>query len=208
MFKSRRYVVSNENNAASRKAGQQKNAVRGDFALGGRRGLRDITNNTTDNGGAQKAGDVAKKAREETKEADAAAMAPSASLPLMAAAGASSRSSTRRVDDIDARDSDNPAAVTDYVEDMYAYFRDREYRTGVSPNYMRQQSHINEKMRAILIDWLVSPAPSPAPTERSQSASQPRAAGRGHAVALAAARAPSRLASRSTARPAGVPDRG
>ena len=37
----------------------------------------------------------------------------------------------------------------------YVHFREKELETSVSPTYMRQQAHINEKMRAILIDWLV-----------------------------------------------------
>ena len=160
MFKSRRYVVSNENSAASRRPNQPKNAVRGDFANGGRRGLRDITNNTNENAShAQgKIGDaVVKSTREETKNSESVVDVPPAPVALAGAAGSvtSSSRSARRVDDIDSRDQENPAAVTEYVEDMYTYFREREYRTGVSPNYMRQQTHINEKMRAILIDWLV-----------------------------------------------------
>jgi cyclin B len=38
---------------------------------------------------------------------------------------------------------------------MYVHFREKELETSVNPTYMRQQQHINEKMRAILIDWLV-----------------------------------------------------
>lgn len=37
----------------------------------------------------------------------------------------------------------------------YAHFREKEVETSVSPTYMARQTHINEKMRAILIDWLV-----------------------------------------------------
>ncbi|EOX90684.1 Transducin family protein / WD-40 repeat family protein isoform 3 [Theobroma cacao] len=57
--------------------------------------------------------------------------------------------------DIDGSDAKNPLAVVDYVEDMYAYYRKMETFSCVSPNYMAQQSDINEKMRAILIDWLI-----------------------------------------------------
>ncbi|XWS42223.1 hypothetical protein CRYUN_Cryun17cG0149600 [Craigia yunnanensis] len=57
--------------------------------------------------------------------------------------------------DIDGCDARNPLAVVDYVEDLYAFYRKMENFSCVSPNYMAQQSDINEKMRAILIDWLI-----------------------------------------------------
>ncbi|KAJ1459441.1 cyclin-like protein [Pelagophyceae sp. CCMP2097] len=63
--------------------------------------------------------------------------------------------SERKADDVDARDASNPQAVTEYVNDMYAHFREKEVEVSVSPTYMTRQAHINEKMRAILIDWLV-----------------------------------------------------
>ncbi|XP_022740327.1 G2/mitotic-specific cyclin-2-like isoform X2 [Durio zibethinus] len=57
--------------------------------------------------------------------------------------------------DIDGCDAKNPLAVVDYAEDLHAYYRKMEKFSCVSPNYMAQQSDINEKMRAILIDWLI-----------------------------------------------------
>ena len=62
---------------------------------------------------------------------------------------------TGTCDDIDERDKDDPLCVTTYVEDMYAYFREKEESTSVRPLYMETQKHINERMRSILIDWLV-----------------------------------------------------
>ncbi|KAK8653141.1 hypothetical protein V6N13_127154 [Hibiscus sabdariffa] len=57
--------------------------------------------------------------------------------------------------DIDGCDAKNPLAVFEYVEDLHAYYRKMENFSCVSPDYMEQQSDINEKMRAILIDWLI-----------------------------------------------------
>ena len=93
--------------------------------------------------------------------------------------------------DIDSLDENNPLAATEYVNDIYSYYRRAEPRYRVSPTYMASQvcalcgclhSHaptavhgakmceavrtliscvctlqvdINEKMRSILIDWLV-----------------------------------------------------
>ncbi|BBH08095.1 Cyclin B2 [Prunus dulcis] len=57
--------------------------------------------------------------------------------------------------DIDGCDLKNPLAVVEYVEDLYAYYRRMEGFSCVPPNYLEQQFDINEKMRAILIDWLI-----------------------------------------------------
>ncbi|KAK2966856.1 hypothetical protein RJ640_027815 [Escallonia rubra] len=57
--------------------------------------------------------------------------------------------------DIDSCDAKNSLAVVDYVEDLYGYYRKMESSSCVPPNYMAQQFDINEKMRAILIDWLI-----------------------------------------------------
>lgn len=58
--------------------------------------------------------------------------------------------------DIDVLDTKNPLAVVEYVDDLYAHYRKMESYGMVSPNYMlTQQSDINERMRAILIDWLI-----------------------------------------------------
>ncbi|KAI3916143.1 hypothetical protein MKW98_004584 [Papaver atlanticum] len=57
--------------------------------------------------------------------------------------------------DIDSCDSKNTLAVVDYIDDIYAHYKKTENSSCVSPNYMVQQSDINEKMRAILVDWLI-----------------------------------------------------
>ncbi|XP_056685056.1 G2/mitotic-specific cyclin-2 isoform X2 [Spinacia oleracea] len=57
--------------------------------------------------------------------------------------------------DIDIADQDNPLAVTEYVDDIYTYYKKVESTSCVPPNYMDRQPDINEKMRAILIDWLI-----------------------------------------------------
>lgn len=58
-------------------------------------------------------------------------------------------------DNIDERDAEDPLCVTDYVQDMYQHFRGKETMTSVRPLYMENQPHINERMRSILVDWLV-----------------------------------------------------
>jgi len=57
-------------------------------------------------------------------------------------------------EDIDQHDTDDPQAVTDYVNVIYDYLMEKE-KDVVDPNYMSNQVDVNEKMRAILVDWLV-----------------------------------------------------
>uniref|UniRef100_A0A0E0KTY7 Uncharacterized protein n=1 Tax=Oryza punctata TaxID=4537 RepID=A0A0E0KTY7_ORYPU len=57
--------------------------------------------------------------------------------------------------DIDSADSGNPLAATEYVEELYKFYRENEELSCVQPDYMSSQGDINEKMRAILIDWLI-----------------------------------------------------
>ncbi|KAK6942140.1 Cyclin, C-terminal domain [Dillenia turbinata] len=56
--------------------------------------------------------------------------------------------------DIDAADANNELAVVEYVEDMYKFYKLAENESRIQP-YMDSQPDINDKMRAILIDWLI-----------------------------------------------------
>ncbi len=62
---------------------------------------------------------------------------------------------TGHVDNIDERDRNDPLCVTGYVQDMYEHFAKKELETSVRPVYMENQSSLNERMRSILVDWLV-----------------------------------------------------
>lgn len=62
---------------------------------------------------------------------------------------------TGPADDIDFRDKDDPLCATEYVQEMYSHFRNKELVTSVRPVFMENQRHINERMRSILVDWLV-----------------------------------------------------
>lgn len=61
----------------------------------------------------------------------------------------------READDIDMRDADNALLCSEYVNDMYVHFWKSEREFMVNASYMSQQNFINEKMRCILVDWLV-----------------------------------------------------
>ncbi|XP_078161011.1 cyclin-B2-2-like [Carex rostrata] len=59
------------------------------------------------------------------------------------------------IPDIDIPDLKNPLAVVEYVEEIHDFYWRSEDLSCVDPNYMSNQSDINERMRGILIDWLI-----------------------------------------------------
>mmetsp|Transcript_6059 Transcript_6059/g.12106 ORF Transcript_6059/g.12106 Transcript_6059/m.12106 type:complete len:319 (+) Transcript_6059:27-983(+) len=109
------------------------------FTRQSRRGLRDITNSTNVPSDTNAA--VKPSVREPTR--------PSSERP------SSSYQHSGTVDNIDARDANDPLCATEYVREMYSHFRSVEASTSTRPTYMKNQPHINEKMRSILVDWLV-----------------------------------------------------
>jgi len=50
---------------------------------------------------------------------------------------------------------EDPQHVHEYVPDIYEHLQQEELRYLPEPNYMDNQPHVNSKMRAILVDWLV-----------------------------------------------------
>jgi len=56
--------------------------------------------------------------------------------------------------DIDESDKDNHVAAVEYVDDMYSFYKEVE-KESQPKMYMHIQTEMNEKMRAILIDWLL-----------------------------------------------------
>jgi len=67
---------------------------------------------------------------------------------------ATERSLPAGVVDIDKKDLENPQLCAEYTQDMYAYLRTVEPLSAVKANHLVGCS-INEKMRAVLVDWLV-----------------------------------------------------
>ncbi|XP_043707900.1 G2/mitotic-specific cyclin S13-7-like isoform X2 [Telopea speciosissima] len=55
---------------------------------------------------------------------------------------------------IDTADVDNHLAMVDYVEDLYKFYKLEENSSHIQ-DYMGMQPDINEKMRAIIVDWLI-----------------------------------------------------
>ncbi|XP_073319883.1 G2/mitotic-specific cyclin-B2-like isoform X2 [Pagrus major] len=58
------------------------------------------------------------------------------------------------VQDVDEQDADQPQLCSQYVKDIYKYLHVLEEQQAVRANYM-QGYEITERMRALLIDWLV-----------------------------------------------------
>ncbi|KAJ9186347.1 hypothetical protein P3X46_001927 [Hevea brasiliensis] len=56
--------------------------------------------------------------------------------------------------DIDSCDKKNPLAVVEYIDDLYNFYK-KAKRSSCPTNYMAQQFDINERMRGIVIDWLI-----------------------------------------------------
>jgi cyclin B len=48
-----------------------------------------------------------------------------------------------------------PQLVDDYLEEIFTHLKEIEFNITTNPFYMKSQNDVNEKMRAILIDWLV-----------------------------------------------------
>jgi len=59
------------------------------------------------------------------------------------------------IDRSDVGDLRNPKYCAEYVNQIYDHFKEIEGDCSVFPNYMDKQDDINEKMRALLIDWLI-----------------------------------------------------
>ncbi|XP_073443059.1 G2/mitotic-specific cyclin-B2-like isoform X2 [Dendrobates tinctorius] len=58
------------------------------------------------------------------------------------------------VEDIDAEDSGNPQLCSEYVMDIYNYLKELELKQPIKQRYL-EGKEVNERMRAILVDWLV-----------------------------------------------------
>uniref|UniRef100_A0A0W0F033 Cyclin-like domain-containing protein n=1 Tax=Moniliophthora roreri TaxID=221103 RepID=A0A0W0F033_MONRR len=58
-------------------------------------------------------------------------------------------------DDLDADDSGDPLMVSEYVVEIFNYFRQIEITTMPNPNYMANQKDLGWAMRGILSDWLI-----------------------------------------------------
>ena len=58
------------------------------------------------------------------------------------------------IDEVDRHDLHSPKYCAEYVGDIYKHYKSVEHGFLPPANYMDEQSDINERMRALLIDWL------------------------------------------------------
>ncbi|KAF8118787.1 hypothetical protein N665_0002s0096 [Sinapis alba] len=75
-------------------------------------------------------------------------------LSARSKAAACSVTNKPKILDIDESDRDNHLAAVEYVDDMYSFYKEVE-KESQPQMYMHIQTDVNEKMRAILIDWLL-----------------------------------------------------
>lgn len=59
------------------------------------------------------------------------------------------------MDPVDIPDARDPQMVAEYAVEIFDFLRQSEMENIAQFGYMEKQEDINEKMRAILIDWLV-----------------------------------------------------
>ncbi|EPS62422.1 hypothetical protein M569_12366, partial [Genlisea aurea] len=71
-----------------------------------------------------------------------------------AACGMTKKPPAMSTEDIDAADRNNELAAVEYLDDMYAFYKEAEGENPIQ-NYIDAQPEINGKMRAILVDWLI-----------------------------------------------------
>ncbi|KAF5779852.1 putative cyclin [Helianthus annuus] len=57
--------------------------------------------------------------------------------------------------DIDDADKNDQLAVVEYIDDIYAHYKKQEILSCVRPSYMSQHRDITDRMRGLLIDWLI-----------------------------------------------------
>lgn len=58
------------------------------------------------------------------------------------------------VEDIDAKDNNNPQLCAEFVNDIYQYMLHLESVYSIRPQYLKE-SNLKSKMRSILVDWLI-----------------------------------------------------
>ncbi|KAE8681905.1 G2/mitotic-specific cyclin S13-6 [Hibiscus syriacus] len=87
-------------------------------------------------------------------QAEVIEISPDVNEVVEAAHGIANKPKEEIVHDIDEADADNHLAGVEYVEDIYKFYKSIENES--MPNdYMHLQTDINEKMRSILVDWLI-----------------------------------------------------
>jgi hypothetical protein len=85
----------------------------------------------------------------------AAASAPASSAPFSVVASTNISLWAAQIPSVDRPDAGNTQAVAEYAADIFKYLRERETVMRLKDDYMQSQQDVTEKMRMILVDWLV-----------------------------------------------------
>ena len=59
------------------------------------------------------------------------------------------------VENCDLNVANNPAYVCEFTKDIMRHFMDTELDNQPKVEYMKHQEHITERMRGILVDWII-----------------------------------------------------
>ena len=59
------------------------------------------------------------------------------------------------IDEVDVEDFEDPQSMAEYAKDVCSHMLRTESINSAKIGYMLTQTDINEKMRAILVDWLI-----------------------------------------------------
>jgi hypothetical protein len=64
-------------------------------------------------------------------------------------------STTQNIEKCDMLVKDNPQYLAEYVKDIFLHLKQVESINQAKFGYMSRQTDINEKMRSVLIDWVI-----------------------------------------------------
>lgn len=59
------------------------------------------------------------------------------------------------MDPVDIPDAKDPQSCAEYAVEIFDFLRESECENTAKLGYMEKQEDVNEKMRSILIDWLI-----------------------------------------------------
>ena len=165
--------------ASRQPVAKQHAAKAGISSRGGRRGLSDISNSYAPSAGSSQYGARGKASKcgaSKPSKSTYAAVPPAVTASAASSASASAMDPTSHavatsvavevdgltrqlaatnLKDVDAEDMQDAQAVAEYAKEIHSYFKKVEGNLKPSATYMDDQVHINAKMRAILVDWLV-----------------------------------------------------
>eukprot|EP01124_Arcella_intermedia_P024138 TRINITY_DN39_c0_g1_i3.p1 TRINITY_DN39_c0_g1~~TRINITY_DN39_c0_g1_i3.p1 ORF type:complete len:396 (-),score=52.64 TRINITY_DN39_c0_g1_i3:112-1212(-) len=119
--------------------------------------LSNITNAAKASKNVSQAGKVLKIERSKSSRAKKASLAESDESTKPEKQEIKRKSDPMVIDweDIDAPDAEDPQALTEFVNDIYEHLFEKEKTDRLSPTFLANQTEITDRMRSILVDWLI-----------------------------------------------------